>query len=422
MKITIVGAGSTYSPELAEGLIQEAGELSLKELYLYDIDENRLSIVGGLVQRMVKAKGDPFNVTLTLDRREAIQGADFVLTQIRVGGQEARHLDTKICLAEGLIGQETTGPVGFSKAMRTIPVILDICSDIRAHAPNAVLINFTNPAGIVTEAVMKYGGGVKVIGLCNVPFGMRAAAAEAYGVPVKDVEVDYVGLNHLAWIRKILINGEDKTLELVQKSSAKPANIPQLAINEEFQVALGMSPNSYLNYFYIQDEMIEHLKEQPKTRAQVVSELEATLLEQYKNPELNIKPKELEKRGGAHYSTVAISLVKDIYYNAGTKHIVNVKNNGALPELPCDAVIEVPAIIDSQGATPLVIGKLEPQIRGLIQHVKAYEELTVEAAVSKNYNQALLALTTNPLVTSVNKAKRILDRFNEEHNLQLVRK
>lgn len=420
MKITIVGAGSTYTPELAEGLLKEWQSLGLKRLYLYDINLERLNIVGGLVQRMVAAKENPFEVVLTLDRREAISGADYVLTQIRVGGQEARHTDTIICREEGVIGQETTGPVGFAKAMRTIPVILDICTEIREHAPNAFLINFTNPAGIVTEAVMKYGG-VNVIGLCNVPFGMIMGIAKEYGVPADDVELEYVGLNHLSWVRKVLVKGEDKTKELVLKKSARPANIPKLAMNEDFQLALGMQTNSYLNYFYLQDETIDHLQGQEKTRAQIVSEIEATLLEKYKDPNLAEKPAELEKRGGAYYSTVAISLVKDIHKNAGTKHIVNTRNNGALPDLPCDAVVEVQAIVDRKGATPLTIGKLEPQIRGLLQHVKAYEELTVEAAITKDYNKALLALTTNPLMTSVNKAKRILDRFNEVHNLQLVK-
>ncbi len=419
MKITIIGGGSTYSPELVEGLIEQANVLNLEELYLYDIDETRLNIVGGLVKRMVEAAGNPFKVQLSLNRQDAISGADFVLTQIRVGGQLARHVDTKICLAEDIIGQETTGPVGFAKAMRTIPVILDICKEIKEHAPNAVIINFTNPAGIITEAVMKHGDGVKVVGLCNVPYGIKVGIAEEYNVTVEDVEIDYVGLNHLSWVRKILVKGEDKTKDMILKTSGKPANIPQVAINEDFQIALGMRTNSYLDYFYVQDEMLKYLQSQEKTRAQIVSELEASLLEQYKDPDLKVKPQELEKRGGAHYSTVAISLVRDIYKDVSATHIVNVRNDGAIMDLPFDAVIEIPAVVNSNGAKPTAIGRLAPEIRGLIQHVNAYEELTVEAAVSRDYNKALLALSTNPLVTSVNKAKRILDRFNDEHNLGL---
>lgn len=420
MKIAIIGGGSTYTPELAEGLLQEWEGLGLQEVVLHDIDWERLQIVGGLVQRIVRAQGSPFQVQLTLDRREAISGSDFVLTQIRVGGQQARHVDTKLCLEEGVIGQETTGPAGFAKALRTIPVILEICGEMRSYAPNAFLINFTNPAGIITEAVLKHGG-VKVVGLCNVPFGMQVAAARQLGVEPAEVELDYVGLNHLAWVRRVLVRGEDRTEELLLKSAEKPANIPGLELNAEFRRSLGMLTNSYLDYYYLQTEMVEHLRAQPKTRAEVVLEVERSLLEKYQDPNLTHKPPELEQRGGAHYSTVAVSLIRDIHLNTGTRHIVNVRNQGALPELPWDAAVEVPAVVDARGAVPLAIGLLEPQIRGLLQHVQAYEELTVEAAVARSYETALLALASHPLVPSVNKARRLLERFNQEHGLGLVK-
>ena len=217
-----------------------------------------------------------------LDRVEAIAGADFVITQIRVGGQEARILDTKICLEEGLIGQETTGPVGFAKALRTIPVLLEICADLRAYAPKAWLINFTNPAGIITEAVLKYGG-VRAVGLCNIPWGLKNAAARACGAAPEDVDLEYVGLNHFSWVRRIMVQGRDRTAELLEKLAA-PANIPGLSLDPEFQRALGLWPNSYLNYFYLQDEMLEHLRSQPRTRGDVVRELEAQLLKAYQDP------------------------------------------------------------------------------------------------------------------------------------------
>lgn len=419
MKITVVGGGSTYTPELVEGLLLEAEALDLQTVCLFDINETRLQVVGDMVKRMVNAKGNPFNVVNTTNRREAITGADFVLTQIRVGGQQARHDDTLICLEEDVIGQETTGAAGFAKAMRTIPVILDICDDIKKYAPNAWLINFTNPAGIVTEAVLKYGG-VNVIGLCNVPIGIQMAVAEDYGVCHEDVDLEYVGLNHLAWVRKIFVKGEDKTEEVLAKANrAKPSNIPELTINSDFMEALGMRMNGYLNYFYLAHEMVDHLKSREKTRAQVVQEIEEALLEEYKDKNLVEKPKHLEKRGGAHYSTVAVSLIKDIHRNTGARHIVSVRNNSAIPELPEDVAVEVTAVVSGSGAVPLSIGKLEPEIRGLMQHVKAYEELTVEAAVHSDYHKALLALATNPLVPSVNKAKRLLDRFIEHHNLPL---
>lgn len=420
MKVTVVGGGSTYTPELIEGLIQEATSLSLQTVALYDIDEQRLQNVGNFVKRMVEAKGSPFRVILTMDRQEAVRGASFVITQIRVGGQQARHDDTLICLAEDVLGQETTGPAGFAKAMRTIPVILDLCADIEALAPGAWLINFTNPAGIVTEAVLKYTK-VKAIGLCNVPIGIKMEIAGDYGVGHENVDLDYVGLNHLSWVRKIFVNGVDQTKEVIAKASKKPNNIPELTVSPSFRHALGMSPNWYLNYFYLSDETVAHLKSQPKTRAETVAELEEKLLKQYLDPSLSEKPKELEKRGGAHYSTAAVSLIKDIHLNTGAKHIINVRNNGALPDLPDDAVIEANAVVGGNGAYPLAIGKLEPEIRGLIQQVKCYEELTVEAAVHKSYDIALLALSANPLVHSVNKAERLLDRFIERHGLPLTR-
>ncbi len=418
MKITVVGAGSTYTPELVEGFLIEAQTLGLRQVCLYDISESRLETVGGLAQRMAKAKGNPFEVILTTNRREAITGSSFVLTQIRVGGQRARHEDTLICLEEDVIGQETTGPAGFAKALRTIPAMLDICQDIRKYAPNAWVINFTNPAGIVTEALLKYGG-VKVIGLCNVPIGIKMNIAKRYGVSHDEVDLDYVGLNHLSWVRRIWVRGEEKTEEVLTETKTRMANIPDLGLDEEFLQALKMLPSSYLRYFYLSSEMLSHLQAKETTRAQEVSEIEEVLLEKYKCPELKEKPKELEKRGGAHYSLVALSLARDIHTNKGAKHIVNVANNGVIPSLPKESVVEVTAMVDARGALPIALDDLQPEIRGLVQHVNAYEGLTVEAAVKKDYGMALLALVNNPLVNSVQKAKRLLDRFNQLHDLQL---
>lgn len=416
MKITVIGSGSTYTPELVEGLIEHGKALGVTHLSLFDVNAERQEVVGNLIHRMVQKAGSPFQVNVTQDRQEAITGAAFVLNQIRVGGQQARHDDTIFCLEEGVIGQETTGAAGFAKALRTIPVVLDICSDIRRYAPSAWLINFTNPAGIVTEAVLKYGD-VPVIGLCNAPIGIQMMYAKKYGVGPEAIDLDYVGLNHLSWVRRIFVSGEDKTAEALANPPSKAANIPDLEINDAFWHALGMLPNGYLNYFYMTDEMVAHLKSQEKTRAEEVMAIEETLLEKYRDPDLKEKPKELEKRGGAYYSTVAVSLIRAIATNSGARHIVNVRNNGTLPDLPDDVAIEVTASVDRRGAHPYVIGRVEPEIRGLMQQVKAYEELTVEAAVHNDYNKALLALANNPLVPSIHKAKRLLDRFITHHNL-----
>lgn len=420
MKIAVIGGGSTYTPELVEGLIAHAQEMGLERLCLMDIDPERLAVVGGLVRRMVDKAHAPFRVELTGSTQEAVAGADFVLTQLRVGGQQARHDDTLICLAEGIVGQETTGPAGFAKAMRTIPVVLEVCRVMRELAPGAWLINFANPAGIVTEAVLKYGG-VQAIGLCNGPINLQINIAKRFGVDYRAVDLDYVGLNHLSWVRKVWVNGRDVSGELLPYKPPVASNIPEMQLDQEFLNALRMIPSSYLNYYYLTADVVRHLQAQPKTRAQRVIEIEEKLLAAYRDPNLAEKPKELEQRGGAYYSTVAVSLIRAIVTNSGARHIVNVQNNGAMPELPWDAVIEVTASVDRRGAHPFPVGRLEPEIRGLIQHVKAYEELTVEAAVRRDYHKALLALANNPLVDSVHKAKRILDRFIERHGWDLHR-
>lgn len=420
LKIAVIGGGSTYTPELVAGLIEHAGTLKLETLTLMDVDAERLTIVGGLVRRMVERDGGTFHVELTESVSGAVAGADFVLVQLRVGGQQARHTDTVLCLEENVIGQETTGPAGFAKALRTIPVLLDICAAMRKAAPEAWLINFTNPAGIVTEAVLKYGG-VRAMGLCNVPIGMQMEIARRFGVEHTAVDLDYVGLNHLSWVRKVWVDGRDVSGEVLGKAAYVPGNIPDLDLGEPFLSALHMMPNSYLNYFYLASETVQHLKAKGKTRAQEVMEIEAALLEKYRNPDLAEKPKELEKRGGAYYSTVAVSLINAIASNSGARHVVNVQNRGALPDLPRDAVVEVTASVDARGAHPFAGGALPPEIRGLIQQVKAYEELTVEAAVHRDYDKAWLALANHPLVDSVHKARRLLDRFIEAHRLPLVR-
>ena len=418
MQITVIGGGSTYTPELVDGLIKKAQKLGIKKVVLYDIAPERLEIVGELGKRMVKAAGSPFVLELSVDQKKALTGADFVLNQIRVGGQEGRDADTDFCLENDLIGQETTGAAGFAKALRTIPVVLELCTKIKQYAPQARLINFTNPAGIITESVLKYGQ-INCIGLCNIPINMRMELADIFSVSPADVYLDYVGLNHLSWVRKVFVKGEDVTESALEEFDFTPANNPQETGRGRFQRALGMITNSYLDYFYREREMLQKLKAKEQTRAREVLKIENELLEKYKQQDLDSKPEELEKRGGAYYSTIAVALLEDIILNSGNIKILNVRNNGALPDLPREAVVEVPAVVDARGAQALTVGKLEPEIRGLIQQVKAYEELTVEAAVSKSYDKALLALANNPLLDSVAIAEKVLDFFNERYALQL---
>lgn len=420
MKIAVIGGGSTYTPELIEGFISRFEELPVKELSLQDIDEKRLSIVGNFAKRMVSFAKVPIKVILTLDREESLKGADFIITQIRVGGQAGRHRDILLGLDNDMVGQETTGVGGFAKALRTIPVMMEICRDIERLSPNAFLINFTNPSGIITEAILKYSK-VHCIGLCNIPVDLTMEIAKFLNIEPNRITLDYVGLNHLSWVKKVLIDGQDIMGQIVEfaLSEEGPKNIPELEFPVKFLSCLRMIPSDYLKYYYLTEEMVVKLKSKPKTRAQEVMEIEEKLLEIYQNPGIATKPKLLEERGGAYYSTAAVNLISSIFNDKKDVQIVNVQNNFSIAELPSEAVVEVPCTIDRMGAHPHKCDKLPPEIRGLMQVVKAYEELTIEAAVHKSYRSALLALSVHPLVRSVNKAIKILDEINSIWNLNL---
>lgn len=428
LKVAVIGGGSSYTPELMEGFIKNYDQFPLKQLYLVDVKagEKKLNIIGDLAKRMFQKAGLSVDIRVTLDRREAIKDADFISTQIRVGQLAARSLDERIPAELGLIGQETTGAGGFAKALRTIPVILDICRDIRELAPDAFLINFTNPAGIVTEAALKYGG-VKTIGLCNLPIGLRNQIAELCQVPVSDVHLEWVGINHLNWTTRIIVRGEDITEQFLKETAGAGGmtmkNIPDLDWDSKFLQSLGALPCAYHRYYYLRDDMLNEQfasLQSVGTRADTVMQLEAELFELYKDPQLNIKPPQLEKRGGAFYSEVAVNLMTSIYNNKGDIQTVNVRNNGIIKCLPDDASVEVNAIIDADGAHPLPLtSQPTPQIRGLLQVVKAYEELTVEAAIHGDYNIALQALCLHPLVGSSTAAKQVLDGLLAAHKSYL---
>nr|WP_278428674.1 6-phospho-beta-glucosidase [Caldanaerobacter subterraneus] len=423
MKIAVIGGGSSYTPELIEGFIKRYNELPVKNIYLMDIEEGKekLEIVGNLARRMVKKAGVNITIHLTLDRKEAIEGADFVITQVRVGGIDARIRDEKIPLKYDVIRQETTGPGGFAKAQRTIPVILDICKDIEKYAPDAWLINFTNPSGVITETVLKYTK-IKAIGVCNVPIGMVYGIANLMGVDPKRIYIRFTGLNHLVWGTNVYLDGEDITEKLIgmyeSARSLSMKNIPELPWDPEFIKSLGMYPCPYHRYYYLTDQMLKEQKEEAATvgtRGEVVKKLEKELFDLYKDPNLDVKPPQLEKRGGAHYSDVACSLISSIYNDKKDIHVVNVRNNGTIADLPDDVVIETNAVVDKNGAHPITIGHVSPKIRGLMQVVKAYEELTIEAGVRGDYYAALQALTIHPLVPSATIAKKILDDIIEQN-------
>lgn len=422
LKIATIGGGSSYTPELIEGFIKRASELPVREINLVDVEEGKekLEIVGNLARRMVEKAGLDIKINTTLDRRQAIKDADFVTTQFRVGGIDARIRDERIPLKYGVLGQETTGPGGFAKALRTIPVILDICNDIKELAPNAWLINFTNPSGIVTETVLKYTD-IKIIGLCNVPINMVSSVAKMLNAPMEKVFIRFAGLNHLVWGMKVFHEGRDMTERLIEKfvlNSESMKNIPELDWDPDLIKSLGMLPCPYHRYYYMSDAMLEKAKKSASgegTRGEVVKKVERELFDLYKNPELYIKPPQLEKRGGALYSDAACNLINSIVNDRRDIQVVNVRNNGTILDLPENVAIETNCVIDKNGAHPLSIGHVPVKIRGLMQIVKAYEELTVEAGVTGDYNTALQALTIHPLVPSVETAKKILDDIIREN-------
>lgn len=424
LKIAVIGGGSSYTPELVEGILNRKDELPVSELWLVDIEDGKqkLEIIEALTKRMVKKSGLNIKVFATLNRREAINDADFVITQFRVGGLKAREKDELIPLKYDVIGQETTGPGGFAKAMRTIPVILDICREIEDLAPDAWLVNFTNPAGIITEAVKTHSK-VKVMGLCNVPLCTKMDIAKLLKVDSKRVEADFVGLNHMNYITNVYLDGHSILDEIIKKYN-KPEYREQVeAISDivwdiDFIKSLGMLTSPYHRYYYITKTMLEEEKESVRTngsRAMQVQRLEKSLFELYKDENLNVKPKELEGRGGAYYSDAAISLISAIHNDKNEIHTINVLNNGTITNVASDAVIEANCIVGRNGAEPIHIGAAHTKIAGLINYVKSYEKLTIKAAVSGSYHDALMAINANPLVNEYADAKAILDELLIAH-------
>ncbi|MBY7144360.1 6-phospho-beta-glucosidase [Virgibacillus sp. NKC19-3] len=414
LKLTVIGGGSSYTPELIEGIINNQDVLPISEVWLVDVEEGKekLSIIEALSKRMVEKAKCSIKIVATFHRKEAIKDAAYVITQIRVGQLAMRRNDEYISIKHGVIGQETTGAGGFMKALRTIPVMLDICKDMEELAPDAWLLNFTNPAGIITEAILKHSN-VKAIGLCNNPINFYKKFASTYHVPMKDVSINFVGINHLIWITSLYISGESRMRDILTGKSDiyEAKNIPSFGWDLEFLQSMKAIPCGYHKYYYQTDRILEEQREQlqnNETRADQVQQVEKDLFEIYQNPEVQEKPKALEKRGGAYYSEAAIDLIKSIHLNTKRVHTLNVRNNGTIACLPDDVSIEVNCVVESHQVTPLQVEEVPPQIRGLLQHVKAYEELTVEAAVSGDEGIALQALTLHPLVPSAERAKNIL--------------
>jgi len=424
MKVTIIGGGSSYTPELINGFLERVSQFPLTELCLHDISRERLAVVGGFAQRMVAAKNSPFSVHLTENRQQAVQGASYVITQLRVGGMEARRADEYLGRRHGLIGQETTGVGGMGKALRTIPVILEIARDMRQLAPDALLINFTNPAGLVTEAVSRYVPDVTAVGVCNVPYNARinileGLAEQGIVATPERSNLDTLGLNHLSWHRGFTVDGTDVWAQVMAHTLAELREAGNPDWEPALIESLQMIPNYYLQHFYHTALEVDQQRTWPPSRAEEVMRIEAELLAQYAEPDRSEPPEGLMQRGGAYYSTVATQLLNAHYNDLGETHVVNVPHDGAVAGWPDDWVLEMPCRVRRTGIEPIETAPLPPVCFGLLCQVKMYELLTVEAAVSGDKNAAYQALLTHPLGPSSDKVEAVLVDMLATHQAYL---
>ena len=417
MRITVVGGGSTYTPELVDGIARLRDEIEVDQLVLCDPDATRLDVVAGVSQRIANRREWNGKLAATADLSEAVDGADFVLLQLRIGGQAARHLDETIPQRCGCVGQETTGAGGFAKALRTVPVVLDIADEVRRRAASdAWIIDFTNPVGIVTRALLDAGH--RAIGLCNVAIGFQLLFASWLGVDAKDVRLGHAGLNHLTWIRSVDVGGEDILPQLIAEHGEQLASrvgMPLRLLN-----SLGAIPSYYLRYFYQHDVVVGEQRGQ-RTRAEEVIDLERQLLEIYRDPTVDTKPELLVRRGGAFYREAAVQLLASLWNDTGDIQDVDVRNSGALPELPDDALVEIPCAINRAGATPAVSSGLNRVTSGLVGAVAEYERLAASAAVTGDRETAFLALLAHPLISQIKPAEQLLDDILAENAAHLPR-
>lgn len=405
MKLAVIGGGSTYTPEVIDGLVQFREQLPVDDLYLHDTNDERLQIVAGLARRMLQRAGHPANLVTTTSLDEAVEGADAVLIQIRVGGQAARMVDESVPLACGCLGQETTGFGGLAKALRTVPVVLEIADRARELAPHAWIVDFTNPVGIVTKALLDAGH--RAVGLCSAAMVFQRHFAKILEVDPARIELDHLGLNHLTWEVGVRLDGASILPQLLDEHAERVARATGLP--PELVQRLGNVPSYYLHYFYEHDHVVDEQREST-SRAEIVSEIEAELLHLYADETLDEKPELLKQRGGAGYSEAAVELIASLIGGAGIgRHVINLRNNGALPFLADDAVVEVPAVVEPGGVTPAPLPQLTGLERGLVSHVSAYEDLALQAALHGGRERVFRALLAHPLVGQAEVADKLTD-------------
>ncbi len=429
LKIVTIGGGSSYTPELIEGFIKRKDILPIKEIWLVDVEEGKekLEIITALAKRMVKKAGLDIQIYATLNRKEALKDADFITTQFRVGSLDARVLDEMIPAKYGILGQETNGPGGLFKAFRTIPVIFDIIEDAKELAPNAWIVNFANPAGLLTEAVLRYSGWERFIGVCNLPFGMEMGVANMLDVEKSRIRIDFAGLNHMVFGTDVYLDGQSVKDEVMDKmikqsSSINMKNVHDLPWSPEFLAGMNVIPCSYHRYYFQKDQMLDHQNEElkeGKSRGTIVKGVEEELFKKYADVTLDVKPPELQLRGGAYYSDAACNLIASIVNDTKDVQVVNTRNRGAIDSLRYDEAVEVSCVITKEGPRPISTKPLPAAAEGIIQQIKAFEKQAAKAAISGKYEDALVAMVINPLVQSEKLGKLILDEMLVAHKAHL---
>ncbi len=428
IKICTIGGGSSYTPELIEGFIKRYDTFPVNEICLVDVEagQEKLEIVSDFARRMIEKAGLDIKIINTLDRRAGIKDANFITTQFRVGQLEARILDERIPISHGCLGQETNGAGGLFKGLRTIPVILDIIEEVEELAPNAWVVNFANPAGMITEAVARFTNFRKFIGLCNVPYGVKMGVSKLIDKEYDDFEMTFAGLNHLVYGVSVKVDGKEVIEDVIERSDSIEQivqNINEIPFELDFSKALNLILCPYHRYYYkskqMLDEEIEEFKKNGHTRATLVKDVETELFELYKEESLNEKPKQLELRGGAHYSDAACSLIDSIYNDRRDVQVVNTMNNGALDCFADEEAVEISSVITKDGPVPLKIGSLPVAVTGLLRQIKSFEIISAEAAVKKSKNLAYLALCVNPLSQGDEVSKLIVDELFEAHSKYL---
>lgn len=404
-KLTIIGAGSTYTPELLEGLTHYKDSIEVDKIMLYDVDEKRLDIMCSFLKRYAETLDYTTEFVTTTDLKEAVTDAEFLITQIRVGGNKLRVLDEKIPLKYDLIGQETTGIGGFMKALRTIPVMLEVAKAVEKYSPDCWIINYTNPTGLIAEALTKYTK-AKMAGFCSGGIFPKMWANKAFGTRHDQIKYDFAGLNHMNFAYNLSIDGKPVTNKEFEKIAKENHEI-----DLDLMKQLECIPSPYLQYYYHTEKKLNEFRNAKKTRGEQVMELEEIIYEEYADTSNTDKPKTLKKRGGGGYSEVAIGFINAVYNNCDTEMVINVPNKGAIPFLPDDAVVEINCLVNGSGVYPIVKNNVPKPVRGLISEVKNYEQLAVEAAVTKDYNLAKLALLAHPLVRQYEKIEKVFDEL-----------